>query len=242
MPRKQRFAPPGYWLHLTQRGNKQHRIFTTDADRQYFLQLLETHSEQRAVRIAAYTLMPTHFHLVAAGDRPDAISLFMMDVNGRYASYRHSLERQTGRFWHGRFFSCVLEDSYWEAALRYVELNAMRARLVTTLDDFRWSSARVHLGLDSAPSWLDLALFQQRWEKPDSWRDALPTLTRRQVADLRLATRHDTALGSDAFIAHLERVYDIQLRAKPLGKLRKTPGSAGRATASGGESALGRPR
>ena len=93
MPRKARFAPPGYWLHLTQRGNNQQRIFASHADRQYFLQLLETHSEQRAVRIAAYTLMSNHFHLVAVGDQPDAISLFMMDVNGRYATYRHALER-----------------------------------------------------------------------------------------------------------------------------------------------------
>ncbi len=239
MPRKQRFAPPGYWLHLTQRGNKQQRIFTTDSDRHYFLQLLETHSEQRAVRIAAYTLMPTHFHLVAMGDRPDAISLFMMDVNGRYASYCHSLERQSGRFWHGRFYSCVLEDSYWDAALCYVELNALRARLVDTLDDFRWSSARTHLGLELAPPWLDLDHFHRRWKDPARWREALPTLNRRQVADLRLATRHDTAVGSDAFIAHLERTYDIQLRAKPLAKLRKRPITAGKG-ASGGEDVLGR--
>ena len=80
MPRKARFAPPGYWLHLTQRGNNQQRIFASDADRQYFLRLLETHSEQRGVRIAAYTLMSNHFHLVAVGDQPDAISLFMMSM------------------------------------------------------------------------------------------------------------------------------------------------------------------
>lgn len=239
MPRKQRFAPPGYWLHLTQRGNKQHRIFTTDADRHHFLQLLEIHSEQRAVRIAAYTLMPTHFHLVAKGDRPDAISLFMMDVNGRYATYRNSQERQCGRFWQGRFYSCVLEDSYWEAALRSVELNALRARLVTNLEDFRWSSARAHLGLDLVPPWLELHRFQRSANEPNQWRQVLSKSTRHEVAELRLATQHDAALGSDAFIANLERTYDIQLRAKPLSKLRKLPVAAGRAAAMGGEEALG---
>ena len=63
------------------------------------------------------------------GDQPDAISLFMMDVNGRYATYRHALERRSGKFWQGRFYSCVLDDAHWETALRYVELNPIRSTM-----------------------------------------------------------------------------------------------------------------
>ena len=44
MPRKNRFAPPGYWLHITQRGNDRQRVFLSDADRQYFLDLLAARS------------------------------------------------------------------------------------------------------------------------------------------------------------------------------------------------------
>ncbi len=55
--RKNRFAPLGYWLHLTQRGNDRQRIFMSDADRQHFLTLLESRSEERHVRIAAYAIM-----------------------------------------------------------------------------------------------------------------------------------------------------------------------------------------
>ena len=50
MPRRLRFAPPGYWLHLTQRGNNKPSVFSTDADRQHFLDLVEQHSEERDVR------------------------------------------------------------------------------------------------------------------------------------------------------------------------------------------------
>ena len=56
MPRKNRFAPPGYWLHITQRGNDRQRVFLSDADRQYFLDLLAARSQERGVRVAAYTL------------------------------------------------------------------------------------------------------------------------------------------------------------------------------------------
>ena len=96
MARRLRFAPPGYWLHLTQRGNNQQPVFSNVADRRYFLGLLESRSEEREVRIAAYTLMTNHFHIVAAGDQVDASSLFMMDVNGQYAIYRNATQRTTG--------------------------------------------------------------------------------------------------------------------------------------------------
>ena len=90
--------------------------------------------------------MSNHFHLVAVGDRQDAISHFMREVNGQYATYRNATQRTTGRVWQNRFYSCVLDDSHWETALRYVELNPARARtsarLAKTAEDYRWSSNR----------------------------------------------------------------------------------------------------
>ena len=65
MSRKNRFAPPGYWLHITQRGNDRQRVFLRDADRQYFLDLLAARSQERA-------LMSNHFHL-AIGVQADAV-------------------------------------------------------------------------------------------------------------------------------------------------------------------------
>ena len=231
MPRRLRFAPPGHWLHLTQRGNNQQPVFSTNADRQHFLWLLETGSEQREVRIAAYTLMTNHFHLVAIGDCPDAISLFMMDVNGQYATYRNATQKTTGRVWQNRFYSCVLDTAHWENALRYVELNAVRARIAKTAAAYRWSSAQAHLGLAKTPTWLDIDQFQRHWSTPAVWRESLTTLTRREVAAIRRATRHDSALGSDDFIQNLELTYRIQLRATPLGRVRKCPGGASTAPA-----------
>ena len=65
--------------------------------------------EERAVRIAADGLMSNHVHLVAVGDQADAVSLFMMDLNGLYATYRNVTHRHTGRVWQGRFYSAILD-------------------------------------------------------------------------------------------------------------------------------------
>jgi putative transposase len=130
MSRRNRFAPPNHWLHITQRGNDKERIFLTHPDRQTFLQLLEQRSEERRVHIAAYAVMSNHFHLVAKGGKEDAISLFMTDVNGLYAAYRNRTHRHSGRVGQGRFYAAVLAQAHFATALRYVELNPVRARLV----------------------------------------------------------------------------------------------------------------
>ena len=166
MSRKNRFAPPGYWLHITQRGNDRQRVFLTDADRQYFVALMAIRREERAVRIAAYGLMSNHFHLVAVGDQADVVSLFMMDLNGLYATYRHVTPRHTGRVWQGRFYSVVLDPAHWATALRYTERNAARARMVARAEDGEWSSARAHLGLAPTPAWLDTCEFAQKLAQP----------------------------------------------------------------------------
>ena len=207
MPRKNRFAPPGYWLHITQRGNDRQRVFLSDADRQYFLDLLAARSQERGVRVAAYTLMSNHFHLVAIGDQTDAISLFMMDLSGLYATYRNAVHRHTGHLWQSRFYSAVLDSDHWATALRYVELNPVRARMVGRAEDHVWSSARSHLGLAPTPGWLDTEQFHRHWPTPDDWRNSLGTLTSREAAALRIATRHETALGSDDFVHELEQTY-----------------------------------
>src|SRR3981189_378450 len=48
-------------------------------------------------------------------------------------------------FWQGRFGAVVMDEQHLAAALRYVSLNPVRARLVERAQDWRWSSTRAHL-------------------------------------------------------------------------------------------------
>jgi putative transposase len=47
----------------------------------------------------------------------------------------------------GRFFSSALDEPYLWAALRYVERNPVRARIVRKAENYMWSSAAAHCGL-----------------------------------------------------------------------------------------------
>ena len=59
MPRKPRFAPPNYALHITQRGNDRQKVFFTDEDRSQFLALLDHHADLRQVVVHGHVLMST---------------------------------------------------------------------------------------------------------------------------------------------------------------------------------------
>ncbi len=57
----------------------------------------------------------------------------------------------TGHLWANRFYSTALDEPYVWAAVRYVELNPVRARLVGEATDYAWSSARANAGLQWNP-------------------------------------------------------------------------------------------
>ena len=54
-----------------------------------------------------------------------------------------------GYLFQGRFGSCVLDERHLLAAARYVELNPVKAGVVSEAGDYPWSSARFHLGVTS---------------------------------------------------------------------------------------------
>jgi len=53
--------------------------------------------------------------------------------------------RRSGTLWEGRFRSCLAEsEHYLFACCRYIELNPVRAGIVSHLRQHRWSSYRVN--------------------------------------------------------------------------------------------------
>jgi putative transposase len=81
--------------------------------------------------------MSNHVHLIAVPSTAEALALSLRPAHGRYASYWNALHSSTGHVWQGRFYSCPLDDSHLWQALRYVELNPVRAGLVASAEMWR---------------------------------------------------------------------------------------------------------
>ena len=95
----------------------------------------------------AYCLMDNHVHVLAVGLEKHSIPRALGNAH-REHSCRINMERSvTGHLWANRYFSTALDEPHLWAAVRYVELNPVRANIVTDPTDYRWSSARAHAGL-----------------------------------------------------------------------------------------------
>jgi putative transposase len=85
-------------------------------------------------------------HLILLPPDADGLRRALAPMHRRYAGIVHARRKRTGHFWQGRFGCVAMDEEHLAAALRYVSLNPVRARLVDRARDWRWSSVRAHLG------------------------------------------------------------------------------------------------
>src|SRR3974377_1045463 len=151
MARLARVVVPGLPHHITQRGNRRQQTFFCDEDYRSYLELVGQQCGAHQVEIWAYCLMPNHVHLIAVPQSADGLRRAIGEAHRRYTRMVNFREGWGGHLWQGKFASFVLDEPYLLTAARYVELNPVRAGLVNTPRQYRWSSARAHLrGKDDA--------------------------------------------------------------------------------------------
>ncbi len=136
---------PGIPHHITQRGNRRAQTFFEDGDYALYLDLLADGAERHGVQIWAYCLMPNHVHIIAVPRDEDALGRTFRHVHRHYTGFINARMRVTGHLWQGRFSSVAMDEPHLMAALRYVALNPVRARLARCAEDWRWSSTRALL-------------------------------------------------------------------------------------------------
>ena len=161
MSRPLRLHAPGLLHHVFARGNDKACIFADDHDYRSFLNLLADVLPRLRVRCVAYCLLWNHYHLVLV---PTAhrVSRAMQQLNSTYCQRFNRRHNRVGHVLQGRFGCRIAEDgTYARDLLRYVALNPVAAALTAKPEDWRWSSYRVALGLESVPDFLSL---QDTWQ------------------------------------------------------------------------------
>jgi len=214
MARLARVVVPGMPHHVTQRGNRRQQTFFRDDDYQAYLDLMAEWCGEHEVQIWAYCLMPNHVHLIAVPKTGDGLRRAIGEAHRRYTRRINFREGWRGHLWQGRFASFVLDEPHLLAAARYVELNPVRAGLVTAPSKYRWSSARAHFKrkddvLVKVGPLLALA---------KNWRQLLTSAaTEEQLQVFREHERTGRALGDDAFQRRLEKKLGRVLRRQKPG-------------------------
>jgi putative transposase len=222
MARLARAVFEGIPHHITQRGNGRAQTFFSDADYRLYRDLLTEHAAKSGVAVWSWVLMPNHVHLILVPPDADALRRCLAPVHRYYAGHVHVREQRSGHFWQGRFGCVAMDDKHLGAALRYVALNPVRARLVGRAADWRWSS--IHAlgnpkqgdGLTATDAVLER--FPGLMELIAEGEDA--TLSQ----SLRRAETIGRPLGSEAFIQRLEGETGRILAPSKRGPKARPPG------------------
>ncbi|HUQ27855.1 MAG TPA: transposase [Usitatibacter sp.] len=147
MPRLPRHFPPSLPVHLVHRGNNRQPVFLSESDFLAFRHFLGEACAKHRVALHAYVLMPNHVHMLVTPEAAGGVSKFMQSIARRYVGYFNSFYRRSGTLWEGRFHASVIEsDRYLLACHRYIDMNPVRAGLVTDPADYAWSSHRHYCG------------------------------------------------------------------------------------------------
>jgi putative transposase len=202
MARLARIVAPGIPHHVTARGNRREAIFFEDGDQDLYCDLLAEQMRKAGVEVWAYCLMPNHVHLILRPSDTSGLGKALGAAHRRWASFVNARGRWRGHLFDGRFASVAMDESHLLAAVRYVTLNPVRARLAAGAADWPWSSARAHLageddGLVSVRPVLDRA---------PRFAELLDTAAEDPAfAALRAAETTGRPLGPRDFIVDLER-------------------------------------
>ncbi len=219
MARIQRVVLPGYPHHITQRGNRRQKVFFERGDYQAYLDYIADGCEAGGTQCWAYCFMPNHVHLVLVPRCTDGLRKSLAEAHRHYTrriNFRYSWR---GHLWQERFHSFPMDEKHLYSAVRYVELNPVRARLVPRARDWPWSSTRAHLqGCDDR-----LVQVTPMLERVSDWLSYLEHADSLKNTDvLRKHTRTGRPLGNQAFIEAAERLTGRVLKPARPGRKRRS--------------------
>lgn len=149
MTRPLRIEYSGAVYHITARGNARQDIFLDDNDREEFLELVALVVERFNWLCHAYCLMTNHYHLLVETGDP-TLSRGMRHLNGVYTQRFNRHHGRVGHVFQGRYKAILVEkEAHLLELARYVVLNPVRAKMVHSSKDWKWSSYRATAGLES---------------------------------------------------------------------------------------------
>jgi putative transposase len=125
-------------------------IFRREATAILFLETLKHYRAQGKYLLHEFVVMPDHVHLLITPANEISLERAMQFIKGGF-----SFRLKAGTIWQASFTNHRVRD--WEDFERhreYIRMNPVRARLVTRVEEYRYSSAFGDVPLDAVPQGL----------------------------------------------------------------------------------------
>jgi len=206
------------------RANGGKVLFAGDGDYSAFEEVLEQAHARYSVRLLSYCLMPNHWHLVVWPEDGDdeEVSHFMRWLTVTHTQRWHAYHGTTGtgHLYQGRFKSFLVQsDEHLLMLCRYVERNALRARLVARAEEWRWSSLWWRTCGHRQKS---MILSDWPVERPRDWvRRVNQPETQTELDALRCCVRRSQPFGSKPWVDQMVGKLGLEWTVRPRGRPRK---------------------
>jgi putative transposase len=221
MPRIARIVVPGYPYHITQRGNYRQEIFRNDKDRSQYLFWINEYSRKFHLSVLAYCLMNNHVHFIVQPHEEESLAKVFSVAHMRYSQYFNKERKASGHLWQGRFFSCLLDEPYFMAAMRYVERNPVRAGMVKRPWEWKWSSVAAHIGGTDGIIQV-IGIKESLGVSLGSWREYIDSDENTpDVEAIRGHTKTGRPLGKIGFLGKVSRKLERVINVLPRGRPKK---------------------
>ncbi|KAF3980378.1 MAG: hypothetical protein HFP76_02345 [Methylococcales symbiont of Iophon sp. n. MRB-2018] len=142
--------------------------------------------------------MPNHFHLLLVPQGEKSLSKFMQWVMTSHVRYYHKKNKSSGHIWQGRFKSFLVEkESYYLSLFRYIEANALRAKLSTTAQDWRYGSLAERV-------FKSRTLLHKPYMQLNDWTNYVNTpQTQKELDKIRNSVNRQAPIGSKNWVVKI---------------------------------------
>ncbi len=219
MPRRARISTGGLAYHILNRRVGRLGLFDKPADYMAFEKILNEAHERTDIRIAAYCLMPNHWHLLLwprdDGELSEVMRWITVTHTQRWHAHRESFG--SGPVYQGRFRSFPVQtDEHFLTVARYVERNALRAKLVKRAEQWQWSS--LWRWAQGDPK---LLAFLSDWpvKRPRQWVGWVNRPeTASELEDLRCSAQRGRPFGSEGWVVRIAKRLSLESTLRPRGR------------------------
>jgi putative transposase len=226
MSRPLRLDLPGVPQHVVQRAVDRRPCFLLDIHYPRFIALLGEYAGQFECDVHAYVLMCNHVHLLVTPHAPGGVGKLMHALSTRFVGFVNYTIGRSGPLWQGRYKSCLVgSDAYVLACYRYIELNPVRAGIVSKPGDYRWSSHATNSKGVRSPLLRPHSAYLALGDSQPARLAAYDKLLSRSEAEadekIRALTRLHRAFGDQRFREDLERQHRRPMSPLKTGRPRK---------------------
>jgi putative transposase len=211
MPRQPRLDLAHVPQHIVQRGNDWQPCFFETADFERYRAELREISMREGCAVHAYVLMTNHVHLLMTPTATGQIARVLQALGRRFVRHINDRYHRTGTLWEGRYKACLVDtDEYLLRCYRYIELNPVRAGMVSRPEDYPWSSYRFNARGEPDPLVHPHAIYGSLGSHASTRQTAYRSLVGQvlpedpDIDDIRRHLQQQHAFGSPRFRAAVE--------------------------------------